>query len=258
MHVRNIYIVIVKGRAISLVYSKLNREEESDMDYKFNRRYFESINWILVTILAVVGLVLLYFYILIGIVILLGLGVYIYFKLKDRPTDEDIDAVFEEHVNTVLQKGYDKLGLDPDDVNLNDPVLLHGPLLDQISFSPFTKRGKDQKVRSSNYQAIVFYFNEKQMHVYNYSFSIIDDERNEVMDEYFYHDIVSASTSSTTTLFYDSGKKRDEFFNLEVFKLTFTGATGIECSIQDLQTVGSKILDMKKLIREKKLSQQHS
>src|SRR5690625_6108302 len=94
------------------------------MDYKRNRRYFETINWILMGGILVVAAIILYFFILLGIAIILGLGVYIYFKLRDNPTDGEIDDVFEEYAHTILQKGYRKLGLDPDDVNLIEPFVV--------------------------------------------------------------------------------------------------------------------------------------
>src|SRR5699024_2005931 len=124
------------------------------MDYKRNRRYFETINWILMGGILVVAAIILYFFILLGIAIILGLGVYIYFKLRDNPTDGEIDDVFEEYAHTILQKGYRKLGLDPDDVNLIEPFVVHGPSVEEISYDPAIKRGKDQRVRSSNHEAM--------------------------------------------------------------------------------------------------------
>lgn len=222
------------------------------MDYKRNRRYFETINWIYVGIFTVLAAILLYVYILVGIVILLGLGVYIYFKLRDRPTDEDIDAVCLEHAQITFQEGYRKLGLDPADVNLIDPVMIHGPLLNEISYSPAIKRGKDQQVRSSNYEISIFYFNEKQVYVYNHSFSMIDNEQNELIGEYFYDDIISISTATTTTMYFDSNRKRDDFVALDSLKLSTLGTANIEFPVQDLEKVKGKIHRMKDLIRRKK------
>lgn len=222
------------------------------MDYKRNRRYFESINWIFIGIIGVIAAILLYFYILIGIAILLGLGVYIYFKLRDRPTDGEIDDVFKEYAHTILQKGYGKLDLDAEDTNLIDPIVIHGPSIDPISYNPAIKRGKDGKVRSSNHEAIIFYFKEQQLYFYHQSFSIIDDEQNEVIREYSYRDIVTVSLGSTTTMYFDSRRRRDEFFNLEFVELITLGAANIACSVQDLKTVEAKINRMKKLIHQKK------
>src|SRR5699024_1388524 len=102
---------------------KLTKKGENFMDYKRNRRYFESINWVFIGIIGVIAAIILYFFILIGIAILLGLGVYIYFKLRDIPTDHEIDDLFKEHAHTALQKGYGKLGLNTEDINLIDPIV---------------------------------------------------------------------------------------------------------------------------------------
>jgi len=222
------------------------------MDYKRNRRYFDSINWILIGGIAVVAAIILYFFILIGIAIILGLGVYIYFKLWDNPTDGEIDDVFEEYAHTILQKGYRKLGLDPDDVNLIEPFIVHGPSLKQISYNPAVKKGKDQKVRSSNHEAIAFYFKNQQVYIYHQVFSIIDNEQNEVTGEFFYKDIMSVITESTTTMYYNEFRKRDEFFSLDVIKLATLGSIHVECAVQDLDKVRTKIRRMKSLIRQKK------
>lgn len=222
------------------------------MDYIRNRRYFETINWILVGILIVIVAILLYFYIWIGIISLLGLGTYIFFKQRDLPTEEEIDAVISEQIQKVTQKGYEKLGLDADQVNEIDPVLIHGPLLQEISYEPAVKRGKDFQVRSSNYNMSIFYFSEQQVYLYNHSFSLIDDEQNEVIGECFYDDIVTIFNSTTMTMYFDERRKRDDFFALDTLNICTSNGINIECPIQDLQVVQANISRMKKLVREKK------
>lgn len=220
------------------------------MDYKRNRRYFGTINWILIGGIILVAAIILYFFILIGIAIILGVGAYLYFKLKDNPTDEDIDDVYEEYAHTVLKKGYGKLGLDPDDVNLIEPFVVHGPSIRELSYHPAVKKGKDKKVRSSNHEAMAFYFKNQQVHIYHQVFSIIDDERNETMADFFYKDIMAVLTTSTTTMYYNDSRKRDEFFNLDTIKLTTLGSIDIECAVQDLNSVNKPIRRMKSLIRQ--------
>lgn len=220
------------------------------MDYKRNRRYFETINWILIGGILVATAIILYFFILIGIAIILGVGVYIFFKLRDNPTDEEIDDVFEEYAHTILQKGYKKLGLDPEDVNLMEPFVVHGPSVDEISYNPAVRKGKDQKVRSSNHEAMAFYFKNQQIHMYHQVFSIIDTEQNEMIAELFYKDIMAVLTTSTTTMYYNDSRKRDEFFNLDTIKLTTLGSINAECAVQDLDKVHTQIRRMKSLIRQ--------
>lgn len=222
------------------------------MDYKRNRRYFETINWILVAVLVVIIAILLYFYIWIGIIGLLGLGTYIFFKLWDMPKDEDIEAVYQEQAQIIFQKGFQKIGLDPDQVNQMEPVMVHGPFLEQISYDPAVKRGKDRQVRSSNHEISIFYFNDQQIHFYNYRYSLIDDEHNETIAEYFYGDIVSISTAMTTTMYFDDRRKRDDFTVLNTLELSSADGEKLKCSIQDLQKVQPKIQRIKDLLRMKK------
>lgn len=220
------------------------------MDYRRNRRYFETINWILIGSILVVAAIILYFFILVGIAIILGVGVYIYFKLRDNPTDGEIDDAIEEYTHTILQKGYRKLGLDPDDVNLIEPFVVHGPSVEEISYDPAIKKGKDQRVRSSNHEAMAFYFKNQQVHIYHQTFSIIDDEQNETITELFYKDIMAILTSSTTTMYYNDLRKRDEFFQLDAIKLSTLGSINVECAVQDLDKVRTQIRRMKSLIRQ--------
>lgn len=229
-------------------------ERRTDMDFKKNRHYFEPINWLVTIIFTIISIALLYFYIWIGIILLLGIGSYIFLKYWYRPTFEDIDAVFDEQISTAVQKGFEKLGLVLDEVNEMDPVIIHGPMLDAFWFKPAVRKGKDQKIRSSNYQVTVFFFSKQQMYLYHHSFSIIDDEKNEWTDEYLYQDLVSISTSSTVTTFYDSIRKVDDIFNLEALQLTTRAGTTIACSIQDFQSIENTIRDMRSLFRSKRSS----
>lgn len=222
------------------------------MDYKYNRHYFDSINWIFVAGLSIFTIVFLYLYIWIGIVSLLGLGAYIYFKLWNKPKDEEIDAACVEQAQIIFQKGYEKLGIQADDVKQMDPVMFHGPLLKQISYDPAVKHGKDREVRSSNQEISVFYFSEHQVYVYDHCYSLIDDEQNERMNEYFYNDIVSLSSETTTKMYYNEGRKRDDFLTLHTITFTIVDGTKETFSVKDIQVEQSKIDQIKRLIRVKK------
>ena len=160
--------------------------------------------------------------------------------------------MFKEQARIDLDKGYEKLGLTHDEVNIMDPIVIHGPHINNIRYSPAIRRGKDKLVRSSNHEVIAFYFGKDQVYVYYYSFSVIDNERNEMIDAYFYEDVISVSTSSTTTAYYNSAKKKDEFVNLHSINFNTYGPTSIHCSIQNLQRVEEKIYEMKNLLRDKK------
>lgn len=222
------------------------------MDFKRNKRYFEPINWKYSIIAIIVGLIFLTFNALLGIVILAAAGAYLYFKIKGRPTDEEMDAIVQKQVDLALDKGYKKLGVDPDEVNLINPIIIQGPKFSRIGKPYLSKLGKDGYVRSSNHDIMTFFFSEQQVYFYKFSFSFIEDERNESTDEYFYRDVVSVSTSETATTYFDSRTKKEETFNLEIFKLTTSGATSMECAIRDSSSIEAQIRGMKNLLREKK------
>lgn len=229
------------------------------MNYRRNRRYFATLDWTLITVLAIIGMALFYlftavnltFILLISIGILLGLGVFIFLKYFNRPTDEDIDATYQEAADIAVRKGYQKLGLDPKVELELDPIVIHGPMVDPISFPPAIKKGKDGKVRSSNHEMIVLLFSLKQVYVYHEQYSLIDDESIDVTDEYFYDDIVSVSVASTATTYYEGRYRREEHFQHQTFKLIMEGRH-IECAILDDEMIATAVTQMRNLLREKR------
>src|SRR5690625_3891564 len=92
------------------------------------------------TVLVIISIALFYLYgnvkltfiLLIGIAILLGLGIVIFLKYFNRPSDEDIDATYQEEADVAVRRGYKKLGLDPDMALELDPIVIHGPILSTI------------------------------------------------------------------------------------------------------------------------------
>src|SRR5690625_861598 len=122
------------------------------MNYRQNRRYFASLDWILMTVLAIISIALFYLYgkvkltfiLLIGIAILLGLGIVIFLKYFNRPSDEDIDATYQEEADVAVRRGYKKLGLDPDMALELDPIVIHGPMVDKIGHLP--ARSEERRV----------------------------------------------------------------------------------------------------------------
>src|SRR5690625_6209219 len=127
------------------------------MNYTQNRRYFASLDWILMTVLAIISIALFYLYgkfnltfiLLLGIAILLGIGIVIFLKYFNRPSDEDIDATYQEEADVAVRRGYKKLGLDPDMALELDPIVIHGPMVDKIGHLPAIRRGRDEIGRAS-------------------------------------------------------------------------------------------------------------
>src|SRR5699024_8697997 len=80
-----------------------------------------------------------------------------FLKYFNRPSDEDIDATYQEEADVAVRRGYKKLGIDPDMALELDPIVIHGPMVDKIGHLPAIRRGRDGKVRSSNHEMIVLF-----------------------------------------------------------------------------------------------------
>lgn len=218
------------------------------MDYKQGRRYFATINWIMLVVIFIIAIASFFFKVLIGIILLLVIALYLFLKLYKRPTDEEIDEIYHHQSQAILDLGYEKLGLMEEDVTLRDPVILRGPSFEGIRYEPAIKKGKDKVVRSSNYQVSVFYFGKEEVYLYQQTFSIIDREHNEIVDSYLYQDVVSVATSSQATEYYNETFRREEFVNLDTVKLHTTGSSVINCSVQDIDQISETIYEMKDLL----------
>lgn len=215
-----------------------------------------SINWILLVIIFVLAIASFFFKPFIGVILLLGIAIFFFLVYYFRPSDNIIDSVYQEQSELILKQGYEKLGIMPDDISIRDPIVLHGPSFEDLRYEPAIKKGRNKVVRSSNYQVSVFYFGKEQLYLYQQTFSIIDDVQNEVIDSYFYEDIVSIATSSKVTGYYNELLKRDEFVNLDTVMLHTTGTSVIEISVKDVSNFSKVITEMKDLLATKKKQHQ--
>lgn len=229
------------------------------MDYARNKKYFEESNFKGAIIALVIGGIIF----LSGVgskggggaaifgLIIAGIGGFlIYSKTAGRPTDNEIDQTCKDKAKNIKTQALKKLGLDEDQVTEADPIIFDGYYYKNIRSGCLYRKGKDNIVRSSTYEAVMFFFSAEQVYCYEYRFSIVADEKQESTEEYFYRDIVSAATKSEAVTYKIDGK--DESFNYEQFKLTTSGGTSIGASILDLGTAERSINAMKSLLRSKK------
>ncbi|CAG7654004.1 hypothetical protein ACFQI7_32105 [Paenibacillus allorhizosphaerae] len=221
------------------------------MNYGRNKKYFKSTSITPWVILIIVGLLMLSANKIVGFIMILGGAALIFLKIKGTPTDAEIDAICKSEIENAVKKGLSKIGIDEEQVQLIEPIVINGPCFENIAKEYLTKKGKDGRLRSSNYEFAVLLFSENQVYSYNYRFSLIENERNEKTDEYFYKDIVSVSTSSDNVKTKNK-KGKEEVFNLEYFRLTTSGGTSISCSVWDVGGTERSIQGMKQLLREKK------
>lgn len=229
------------------------------INYDRNKKYFKQSSPKAGIILILVGLVLTLILsqsaaILIGLLVIAGGIALLYFQIAGKPSDEEVDADALSAIADVQKRALAKLGLDSDEVALIEPVVVHGYYYKKIASGVLVKLGKDRVFRSSNYEGVVLFFSEHQLHAYKFQFSLVSpQESREQTDEYFYKDVVSVATQSETFAINDV-KGHSQQVNFEEFKLTTTGGTSITSSIRDEGSVSRVISGARSLIREKKIA----
>jgi hypothetical protein len=82
--------------------------------------------------------------------------------------------------------------------------------------------------------------------------SLIADESREHTDVYFYRDVVSVSTNSTARAVALVNESKQQVWKTEVFALTTSGGTAVECSMMDDAATRS-IQGARQLVRNKKM-----
>lgn len=222
------------------------------MNYAKNRKYFEPIKLKPGVITTIVGIMGLFGSPIVGIILIaVGAGL-LYFQLSGRPADDEIDNLYSEMYNGLKEAALKKLGLDEEQVKVIEPVVFGGIYDRNIRNQSYYTTGKDGVVRTSNYQASIFFFGEEQVYYYTRIKSIIEDEIKEETEEYFYSDIVSAVTSSDAITYTDAVTRKAKVQNFEYFKLTTSGGTAIQAVVQDDGSLDKSLNGMKQLLRDKK------
>jgi hypothetical protein len=234
------------------------------IDYEGNARYFEPVRYKAGIGFGVIGLILL----LTGkpgpaLVGLLfgGWGAFlIYRQVAGRPSDGDIDRQVHGVMAELRQRALVKLALDEDEVRLLDPIVVGGYFLGSLGSGFRAKRGKDGKFRSSIFEGVVIFFAEQELHAYKYQVSLLKrDESSERTDVYFYRDVVSVSTSSSSRSVRVVDQTKPQTWRTEVFTLTTSGGTDIECSMDASDDVVERnIQGARQLVRNKKMHTPYS
>ena len=174
------------------------------MDYKRNNAYFEpevpqlsTSPGIICTIIGVVTLPLIIGFVLLPIGIGLWIGAAKSNKSRIVVTDAEIDHVCQNRINNLEEIALKKLGIRKKQVEETKPIQIADYYYGDISGDcPYLeKQGKDGMWRSSNYNAMVFFFSKDQVYGFCFRFSLLEDEKLEISDECFYGDIVSLSVA---------------------------------------------------------------
>jgi hypothetical protein len=232
------------------------------IDYEGNTKYFQPVSYKSGIVLGVIGLILLLTgkpgAVLVGL-LFGGLGAFlIYRQVAGRPTDRDIDRQVNGVLDELPQRALAKLGLDADEVKLLDPIIVGGYPLGLRGIP--VKVGKDGKPRSSMFEGVAIFFAEQELHAYKYQVSLVKkDQSGERTDVYFYRDVVSVSTKSYTTSVPVVGEAKPQTLRTEVFTLTTSGGTDVECSMDASdELAGRNIQGARQLVRNKKMHTPYS
>jgi len=169
-------------------------------------------------------------------------------KNRTIVSDSEIDEAASSYLhNRLKSKALKKLGIDEDQCKEILPIQFDGYYYYELKTSePEIKRGNDGRYRSSHYNKTMFFCSAEQIYCYQLRFSLLKDEEQEISREFFYRDIVDASTTSGTI-----GKGEDKV-SFEEFTLITTGGTEMGASIFDEETAERSIQGMRSLLRSKK------
>ena len=196
-------------------------------------------------------------------------------KNRTIVTDDEIDSICAEYISNLKSMALDKLGIDESQVAVTSPIQFCGYHYLDLQDSPSMPgnlpadhekhhskvrymRGADGIFRSSNYNAVIFFFSTEKVYCYKICFSILKDEKYEKTYDFSYKDIVSVSTESGKTT-YDSETTKFEYIKaynsetiqFEFFKLTTSGETCVEATIFSKEDTERNINSMKNLLKSK-------
>ena len=166
----------------------------------------------------------------------------IFMDKKARPTDQQMDAWWEEECKAFQAKAVAKCGQDVADC-VAEEVVVWGPRLQNRGKAPLlVKAGKDKVIRYNPINLTVINFGPDQLLGYQCSYDrTTGNFLNESTDEYFYKDVVSVSTKTTSeNVTFTIGKQNKTVAakSQEMFELNTAGGTSIKVCVSE-----SAILD---------------
>jgi hypothetical protein len=229
------------------------------INYHENKKYFQPVSYKKGIVFVVIGLLFLFTGsaapIVIGLIIAGVGGFLIYRQVAGRPSDYEINRQVDEVMSEIINRALRKLALDLDEVKLIEPIVLGGYFLGSLGAPLRVRKGKDGRFRSSSFEIVVLFFGEQELHAYKYQMSLIAEESREHTDVYFYRDVVSVSTSSSSRAVTVVGETKQQVWQSEVFTLTTSGGTAIECSMSATDDSATRAIQgARQLVRNKKMN----
>jgi len=151
-----------------------------------------------------------------------------------------------------------KLGIDEEEVQEIAPVTFAGYVINNKVENLVIRTSPNTWV-SSEYMITWLFFGEREVFIYQYSFSMTSDSKKENTLQYFYQDITNFTASSETyqkTIVASSGcltgtKYMQESANSDQFKIIVPGDT-LRCSMTPSDNTDAAIRAMRNKLREMK------
>lgn len=172
---------------------------------------------------------------------------------------------YEEKVNERLvslntqQMAFKKLGIDEEEVREIEPVSFEGYLFNDKSDNLVARASSNRWV-SSDYQITWLFFGERELFIYQYSFSMINDSKRENTMQYFYQDVTNFAAASGTYQKWvsepaggcSSGNEYHQVStDTDEFKVVVPGDT-LKCSMTPTEQTDAAIRGMRNKLREMK------
>ena len=172
---------------------------------------------------------------------------------------------YQEKVNARLQSlntkqmALKKLGIDEEEVQEIEPVSFEGYVFTDKSDNLVSRATTNTWV-SSDYQITWLFFGEKELFIYQYSFSMTSDSKRENTMQYFYQDVTNFAAASDTYQKWISESKggcaggneyRQVSADSDEFKIVVPGDT-LRCSMTPTDSTDAAIRGMRNKLREMK------
>jgi len=152
-----------------------------------------------------------------------------------------------------------KLGIDEEEVQEIAPVTFEGYVFND-KVDNLVKRATASTWVSSEYQITWLFFGEKELFIYQYSFSMTSDSKRENTMQYFYQDVTNFAAASETYQKIVSEPKGgcqggSEYMQVSTdadeFKIVVPGDT-LRCSMTPTDSTDAAIRGMRNKLREMK------
>ncbi len=195
-----------------------------------------------------------------SILTIMATAIFIYLVYR-RANTKLIDKYFIEDLEMLKTKrAIDKLGIEPQQL-VRESAIAYGPVIEGKG-RMFVQDRKDRKNRYRKIRVIVAAFGAHQLLTYQCVFDFTTGKSaNETTDEFFYDDVVSASTGTGFWEYRLNGKVISDK-EVELFKLTTSAGTDITIPIRSkyigssgdkpIALAGDTVQAIRCMLREKK------